>query len=528
VILARGEPPSIAAKPLQAFSGSFSAPIRPFNATLDALDEKEVAQPYLAEAIPQLNTGSWLVFPDGTMETTYRLKANLTWHDGQLLTAPDFAFAWRVYATPELGVAASEPIGQMADVQAPDQRTVVIRWRQTYADAATLDWGFQALPRHVLEQPFQTLDSVAFANHPYWTGEYIGAGAYKLTQWQPGVSIEGAAFDGHVLGRPKIDRVRFQFAADSPAAIASMLSGESHHISDFIIYYEDGAQLEREWAARGGAGGTILYAPVLMRPTGIQFRPEFVFSPQLLDVRVRRALAHGMDAPSALEATTGGKGLLAWSLTSPLSPSYPAVERAIEKRPYDPRATQRFLEESGMVRGADGFFAGATGEPFRLEVATDGGSTNERENAIFVDSLRRNGVEASSRVIPVAQLRDPQARAALPGLQTGGIGSKALGQMTSSAVPRAENRWAGNNRGGWTNAEYDRLHQAFNTTLDRSKRVDQIAQMEKILSEDVGLIENLFTVVANAHVAALKGPIMRTTPDSGAGILHIERWEWVS
>src|SRR5207248_11757536 len=105
------------------------------------------------------------------------------------------------------------------------------------------------------------------------------------------------------------------------------------------------------------------------------------------------------------------------------------------------------------------FYASRSGEPFKPEVATDGGASNERENAIFVDDLRKNGVDASSKVVPVAQLRDPQARAALPGLQTGGIGSKALGQMTSSTTPRADNHWAGNNRGGWTNAEFDRLSQ---------------------------------------------------------------------
>jgi ABC-type transport system substrate-binding protein len=188
----------------------------------------------------------------------------------------------------------------------------------------------------------------------------------------------------------------------------------------------------------------------------------------------------------------------------------------------------RLLEEAGMTRGADGFYAMANGDSFRPEVATDGGQSNERENIIWVDDLRRNGVDASAKVIPVAQLRDPQQRAQLPGLQTGGIGGKALGQMTTAATPKAENRWSGNNRGGWTNAEFDRTYQNFTTTLERSQRVAQVAQMEKIISEDVGIIPTYFTIVANAHVIALKGPIMRTTPDSGSGILHIERWAWTS
>jgi peptide/nickel transport system substrate-binding protein len=70
------------------------------------------------------------------METTYHLKPNLTWHDGAPLSAEDFVFAWKVYSTPEFGVATSPPIGLMEEVVAPDARTLLIRWRQPYPDAA--------------------------------------------------------------------------------------------------------------------------------------------------------------------------------------------------------------------------------------------------------------------------------------------------------------------------------------------------------------------------------------------------------
>ena len=41
-----------------------------------------------------------------------------------------------------------------------------------------------------------------------------------------------------------------------------------------------------------------------------------------------------------------------------------------------------------------------------------------------------------------------------------------------TASPRitAQNRWRGGNRGGWSNAEYDRLAQTFNRTLGRPER----------------------------------------------------------
>jgi len=105
VMLARGEPPSISGKSLQAFSGSLNGPIRMFNGTLDYVDENEGIHPYQAEELPRLNTDSWQVFPDGTMQTTYRLRPSLTWHDGAPLTSDDFVFAWQVYGGPNLGLA---------------------------------------------------------------------------------------------------------------------------------------------------------------------------------------------------------------------------------------------------------------------------------------------------------------------------------------------------------------------------------------------------------------------------------------
>src|SRR5438552_7172460 len=47
-----------------------------FNAFLDIYDGDDHPQPYLAEALPALNTDTWTVFPDGTMETRYHLKPN--------------------------------------------------------------------------------------------------------------------------------------------------------------------------------------------------------------------------------------------------------------------------------------------------------------------------------------------------------------------------------------------------------------------------------------------------------------------
>lgn len=102
---------------------------RMFNAFLDLYDDQARPVPYLAEALPALNTDSWTVSPDGRMETRYRLKPNLVWHHGVPLTADDFVFAFKV-SPPANGFRTGVvPYTLMQEVVAPDDRSLVIRWK---------------------------------------------------------------------------------------------------------------------------------------------------------------------------------------------------------------------------------------------------------------------------------------------------------------------------------------------------------------------------------------------------------------
>ena len=176
-----------------------------FSAELGIPDQNDVAQPMLVEALPQLNSDDWRVFPDGRMETTYRLRPNLTWHDGTPLSAEDFVFSRSVFRTPQFGLANQPPFQAMEEVTAPDPRTLVIQWRTPYPDAAgfTRQGSFPAIPRHLLEAAFETESPEVFANRTYWNREFVGLGPYRLDRWEPGSFLEATAFDGHgVPSRP--------------------------------------------------------------------------------------------------------------------------------------------------------------------------------------------------------------------------------------------------------------------------------------------------------------------------------------
>ena len=177
------------------------------------------------------------------------------------------------------------------------------------------------------------------------------------------------------------------------------------------------------------------------------------------------------------------------------------------------------------MNGADGFFVGGDGKVLQFTVASSAGDRQELEVAVYVNSLRRAGFDVSQRVIPVQQIRDPQVRALLPGMQVRGGGDGVV-RYTSDQIPRSENRWHGDNRGGWSNAEFDGLFRLYASTLDPSERVRQLAHLERILNEDAAIVPHMFNPYSVPHVAALRGPVARHSPRSGDAFLHVHTWEW--
>jgi len=523
VLAYRTEAASITSRPFVQVDGPSRGPIPIFNATLDGLDERGIGYPYLAEAIPQLNTDTWTVSPDGRMETRYKLRPNLTWHDGTPLSSEDFVFGWRVYATPALGQASSPPIVFMEEVLAPDAQTIVIRWRQPYGEAASLSDEFQPLPRHLLQQPFQELDPSAFVNLPFWSVDYVGLGAYKVERWEPGTFIDARAFDGFVLGKPKIDRLKIAFISDANTALANILAGEVHAVGEFLFGDEQAATLESQWAST--QGGTILYAQTVLRVTLAQFRPEYASPAAQLDVRVRRALAHAIDADTANEVLNRGRGLVTSTVTSPNVDFYPEIARVASKHPFNPARAQQTMDGAGFSRGSDGFYRAPDGSAMDFGVWFTSSAKNQQENAVIVDSLRKAGFDASNRVFPSAQTGDGEAMALIAGLQTRGH-NKPLLDYTTEQIARPENRWRGSNRGAWSNAAYDRALEAFSVSLERSERIRHIAEMERIFTDELPAIPHWFSPNVTAHVASLKGPVARINPMTTGGTLKIHEWEW--
>lgn len=532
VTAGRAELPSLSPNPLQPLGFTTGSALRIFNAGLTLNDGRGEPRPYLAETVPKLNTDTWRVFPDGRMETTYRLRPNLTWHDGTPLTPADFIFAWQVYQVPRLGYANAPPYVFVEEITAPDPRTLVIRWREPYFHAGALDIGegssnrpFPALPRHILRPHFDQGDMDPFVALPFWSTEYVGLGPFRLDRWEAGAFVEGVAFDGHALGRPRIDRIRMRFIPDFNATLAAMLAGEVHINFDDSLRHQQGLILRREWEARNA--GTVLVYPGLWRWSQIQQRSEFAQPRALMDARVRKALSHSVDKAGINEALFEGEGIMSETMIPSTVDYFDRLDREVVKYPYDLRRTEQLMTEAGFTRGPDRVWVDSAGARFATELAVLQSPVNESEMGIMAAGWRVAGYDIKEVVWPAVAARDAELRNTHPGISsTGGRnGEESLAEHASPRIPGPHNRWIGNNRGGWVAPpEFDRLAASFPTTLDKTERTRMVIEMARIFTEQAAVISLYFSPTVTAFAAGLTGP---HTPGGDASLAwNIHEWEF--
>jgi len=168
---------------------------------LTIFDNRGVLQPVLAEAVPSIENGLWRVFADGQMETTWKIKPQARWQDGTPLTADDLAFTGGVVQDRELPVFRDKVSEVVESVVVTDPSTVVARWKRPLIEADTLFTSNISLPmpKHLLERAFAE-SKATFADLPFGSQEFVGAGPFKLKEWVRGSHLVLAANEHYASG----------------------------------------------------------------------------------------------------------------------------------------------------------------------------------------------------------------------------------------------------------------------------------------------------------------------------------------
>jgi len=197
--------------------------------------------------------------------------------------------------------------------------------------------------------------------------------------------------------------------------------------------------------------------------------------------------------------------------------------------PYDPRRAEQLVNKLGYTKAADGFFASPNEGKFNPEIAVAPGGRNDTEVQIIVDGLRRTGFDSTVRIIPRPQVTEPYVFANFQSVLIGSHNRAfvpIIERFRASEIARPETRGRGSNYSGYTTPEMERLVNGYETALDRTERGKAVAQMMKLISEDVPIIPLYYNLEFLAHVSNLTGPQVSVSTDAATWNMH--EWKWTS
>jgi peptide/nickel transport system substrate-binding protein len=469
------------------------------HASLTVFDTTGQLHPQLAESVPTVDNGLWKLLPDGSMETSWKIRQGAEWHDGAPFTADDLIFAYQVSSDPELPVLRDPSFSSIQSIEAPDPLTVVVRWKGPFirADQLFSDRIAIPMPKHILAL-YADGDKANFLNLPYWGAEFVGLGPYKVKDFQPGVHVLVQANDRYVLGRPRIDEIDVQTIADSNAIVANLLAGSVDVVLGRALSVDQAVILRDGWPE-----GKILLPLVSLQSANAQLLDPT--PPIMLNVQFRRAVLESIDRQQLADSIEYGLLPPADTVLDPNSELAKATAAGIVKYPYDPRQAGQLIEELGYAKASDGFYRDVGGQQLRLEIRASAGDINPKTMFAIADYMQRLGIAVDSTVIPLQLSTNSEYRATFPAFAVAGtpLSDRQIERFTSASAPVAETRFTGDNKSRYMDPEMDALTAKYQVTIPIQARMDVATQMIRNVTTNLPILPLYYDSFPGVRMARL-------------------------
>lgn len=339
-------------------------------------DERMNIVPLLAVSVPTPENGGVVLRKDGGMDVTWRLRPEVTWHDGTPHTSADVKFTVEAINSPAYNPESTDGFDRITSVDTPDPLTAVLHYKEVYAPYA-LQFVRGTLPKHVLDG--RDIDTASDYNRAP-----LGTGPYQVAEWKSGEYIRLEAVPDYWRGRqfPQIKTLLFKFIANTNTRINQLKSGEV----DMVVMFP--WDKHREVAAIPGVTVHRIdgngYEHVTLNQRAF---------PAFADVRVRQALTHAVDR--ALISQTILEGL-APVTHGPVQPVSWAHNPAVRQYGFDPGRAAALLDEAGWRDTNGDGVRDRGGQRFAFTLITQAGfAVRENVAQVLQRQFKDVGVEAA-------------------------------------------------------------------------------------------------------------------------------------
>jgi peptide/nickel transport system substrate-binding protein len=475
--------------------------------------------PVLAAEVPSPQNGG--VSKDG-LSVTWRLKKNVTWHDGKPFTADDVVFNWEYVNDPGTSAVTIGQYRDIAKIDKLDSHTVKLSFKTPtpFWSAAFCGPTGMIIPKHLF-QPFKGDKSREAPTNL----KPVGTGPYRFVDFKPGDIVRGELHPTyHVANRPFFDQIEMKGGGDAPSAARAVLqTGEFDYAWNMQV--ED--EILRRWEQGGKgradivSGGNIEHIQLNNTDPWTEVDGERssikTKHPTLSDPAVRQALNVLVDRGSIQEEIYGRTGIATANFVN-------APARYVSKNTkweFNVDKASQILDAAGWKRGADGIRA-KDGKKLKFVYQTSINAPRQKTQQIVKQACTKAGidVELKSVTANVFFSSDPANLDTFPHFSTDlqmftttmtqPDPQRFMDQFVSWEVASKENKWAGRNPTRWRNEEYDRTWKAAEAEMDPVKRAAHFIKMNDLLIQNIVVIP----VVFRPRVAAVSNR-MRDVVQSG-------------
>ena len=444
-------------------------------------DQKGNPLPDAVSEVPTVANGD--VSKDG-LTLKYKLRHDITFHDGVGLDCNDLKFTWQVIVNPHNNVNTTDGFKDIAGIDCTDRYVAVVHMKRLYAPYLQQLWGVNGnapiLPRHLLEQ---ANDANGSLNTSPYLAKPVGSGPFSVVQWQRGSQIRLQAYPKFYLGKPKLNEVIFRIMPDENTMETQL---QTHEI-DMI--------------ARGSAINSLRYQALANDKSNgltLDASPSFIYShidfnlrhPIVDDVNVRRALAYATNRPEILDKVLHGFGTLADTDQNPLL-SW-AYTTGVAHYAFDPNRARAMLDADGWKAGPDGIRV-KNGQRLEFNLSTQTESTyGKAVQTVVQHEWHDVGVQADVKNAPTNQFFDNNPAT---GVLQGGHYDSAIFSWVAASDPDDSPLYTtknfapqGQNNLFWSNAKVDQSEATALGTLDQNKRKAAYATIQQQMALDVPTI----------------------------------------
>ena len=413
----------------------------------------------------------WTVSEDG-LTYTLTIRDGVHFHDGSEMTVDDVVFSLNRIRDPELASYVGWMLGNVADVTAPDDHTVVITMSQP---DALLEYALASTAAHVVSKA-----AVEAAGADYGTPSVgsIGTGPFKFVEWVSGDHQTLARNDDYwdkANGGPYLDEVVIKILPEPTTRVAGLETGEI----DYIV--KDVAS-DQYATVQGFENVNLTFAPSYYGEW-ITFNTKL---PPFDDAKVRQALNYAVDK--------AGLRALYWpeSAETKATLVYPTLwvfeeeqwQQAWDALPaydQDLEMARQLLEESGVADQLNGM----TISYYESTPSIKGIAES------FIDAMSQLGITIEANKTTYQENVSQQFGTHDDyDIFVGSWGSD-FPDPSGNLRPNfgSENIAAGGaNASSYANARVDELLQQQNILLDKAERTRLLIEAQAIIAEDSPVI----------------------------------------